>query len=81
MESRLKGTQWETWIQPDYEPDLDDFDYDLNDDSGTLHVIPANDVARHSLSHDCWCVPEIEWEADELVYLHNAMDGRDRKPH
>lgn len=40
------------------------------------HILPVNDLRDH-VEHDrCWCRPE--WlDGDEIVLVHNSMDGRE----
>ena len=43
----------------------------------TIHVIPLEDLREHDAKETCWCKPrELEDQPD--VYIHNALDGRER---
>jgi hypothetical protein len=45
----------------------------------TQHVYPLNDLRDHDLEGtDCWCHPEIDDSADELLVIHNALDQREK---
>lgn len=45
----------------------------------TWHIIPLDDLRDHIDSEDCWCGPqEVDDECDEVVFVHNSMDGRER---
>ena len=46
-----------------------------------IHVIPARDQKEHLLTPNCWCAPYIDLDADCEVYVHNALDGRDKRFH
>lgn len=81
MPSLSKGSLLARWIDPNAVPRKEDFDYNLDDTVGALHVLPTNDVRRHYLDESCWCSPEVDWDADELVWVHNAADRRDGDPH
>lgn len=49
---------------------------------GSWHVIPLDDLKEHVVSEHCWCEPEVDLDhEDDLIFTHNALDGRDRKPH
>lgn len=50
------------------------------DSDSNVHVIPLNDLKEHELMANCWCSP-IRDEEDAYVVVHNALDGRDRRPH
>lgn len=41
------------------------------------HIVPINDWRKHEPSCMCWCHPQPD-EVDERVWLHNAMDQRDK---
>jgi hypothetical protein len=51
----------------------------LNATAEAIHAIPDNDTAKHLLDEDgqCACHPWIDDEADSLVYVHQAFDGRE----
>ena len=38
-------------------------------------------VREHECSADCWCGPTLDDEAEELVYVHHSLDGREREVH
>lgn len=41
------------------------------------HVIPMGDLRDHEPSCDCWCRPAADTEC-EWVFVHNALDGREK---
>lgn len=46
-------------------------------ESGSVHVLPVNDLREHDESSGCWCHPT----EDELVaglFIHHSMDGREQ---
>jgi len=45
-----------------------------------VHVVPRGDIREHETSAECWCAPTPDTGASNL-YIHNAEDGRDGKPH
>lgn len=50
-------------------------------------IIPENDIRPHDPVSSCWCNPTVNPDAEELMWNHNALDGREdyfggkRKPH
>lgn len=52
-----------------------------NPDSELLavHAIPGNDIHIHDLNDDarCACNPWVDEEAEDLLIVHNAFDGRE----
>lgn len=51
------------------------------EDLEVYHVVPGNDRKEHCASALCWCEPEFDPDAPGLVYVHNALDGRDKRLH
>lgn len=47
--------------------------------SEAVHAVPDNDVHPHGLDDDgqCACKPWLDDEADGLLWVHNAFDGRE----
>lgn len=44
-----------------------------------IHIVPLGDLREHEDSESCWCGPEeLDDDGDEVVFVHKAMDGRDR---
>lgn len=41
--------------------------------TGTVHVLPVNDLRDHEETLDCWCRPR----EDDGVITHNSMDRRE----
>ena len=39
-----------------------------------LHIMPIGDLRDHSDDKKCWCNPVY----DDGLYIHNAMDGREK---
>ena len=46
-----------------------------------FHCVPSADIKEHEDDADCWCSPVIDPDEDDLVYIHNALDGRDGVRH
>jgi len=47
-------------------------------DHGERHIIPANDIIKHTEDMFCQCNPTVEVQEDEyLLVIHNAYDGRE----
>lgn len=48
-----------------------------------IHAVPDNDTALHLLNEDgeCSCHPWIDDEAESLVWVHRAFDGREEYAH
>ncbi len=50
-----------------------------------VHIRPRNDLIWHELTDDCVCGPEALQPSDDecgpvrWLYLHNALDGRERQ--
>jgi hypothetical protein len=44
---------------------------------GDAHLVPDNDVFQHTLSRDCGCRPQHDLTADDFVFGHRALDGRE----
>lgn len=42
-----------------------------------IHCTPEDDTKEHSSYSDCWCNPEVAYEGNVPIYIHNALDGRD----
>ena len=42
-----------------------------------IHVIPVDDLKPHIESSDCQCDPIEKVEAEGIIYVHNAFDGRE----
>jgi hypothetical protein len=45
-------------------------------DDERIHVVPINDLRRHTASPDCWCKP-TEDEGWPDVWVHHSMDKRE----
>ena len=45
-----------------------------------FHVVPGSDTKEHEVSRNCWCKPVRDEEVLDL-FVHNALDGRDRDYH
>lgn len=41
-----------------------------------INVVPLNDWIIHDDSTICICEPSIEWNNNEMLIIHNAIDGR-----
>jgi len=52
---------------------------DQDDELESYHVVPAGDVKPHVASETCWCRPELDPDDDALIYIHNPLDGRDKR--
>lgn len=46
------------------------------DQDDNLHVVPENDLREHEISERCWCRPQRDDEAPNVI-VHNSMDGRE----
>ena len=47
-------------------------------DADQVHVVPINDMKRHTLTPGCECQPVIEETGDVLdIVIHNSFDGRE----
>lgn len=53
----------------------------LDDEPKVWHVVPLGDLKEHEDSPDCWCEPVLAPEAEDLVYVHHSLDGRERMVH
>lgn len=42
----------------------------------SLHVMPINDIEPHEESSTCHCGPRLVIENGEMIFIHNAFDGR-----
>lgn len=42
-----------------------------------VEVSPEFDLQDHISSEDCPCIPELKWQGDISMLVHNAFDGRD----
>lgn len=38
------------------------------------HVVPTNDLRRHTMTTGCWCRPSI----DDGVMVHHSLDRREQ---
>lgn len=53
------------------------------------HVAPLHDLYLHEFNRDgdCWCCPELDYDSEEITYVHHTYDRREdyeegwRKPH
>ena len=45
----------------------------IENDHGTMEVVPDNDLKPHLLDGRCWCLPFD----DRGVLVHNSMDRRE----
>lgn len=43
----------------------------------STHVVPLGDLRDHEASAQCWCHPTQDDEADSVLYVHHALDGRE----
>lgn len=43
----------------------------------SIHVLPENDQQEHIKDFTCKCFPVIGFEADRILIIHNAFDGRE----
>lgn len=57
----------------------DDQPHHPDDDVECYHVVPAYDLKEHVASAGCWCRPELDPDDDAMIYIHNPLDGRDRR--
>lgn len=53
----------------------------MEDDVQSWHIVPVGDTKEHINSHTCWCEPVIDPCSDGLLYIHNALDGREGELH
>lgn len=81
MPSLSKDSLLARWMDPDRQSRPSDYEVDDTQTVGALHDVPVNDTRKHALSPDCWCEPIVDEEADELLYVHFAHDGRDKDYH
>jgi len=46
-------------------------------DMGNLvqHIVPVDDLQPHTLTHDCWCQPELDHE--DWIATHHSADCRE----
>lgn len=51
------------------------------DDIPSWHIVPVGDIKEHVNSPYCWCEPVIDPCSDGLLYIHNALDGREGDLH
>lgn len=42
------------------------------------HVYPTNDLRDHVFSPKCWCKPVLDEEEGGRLWVHNAMDQREK---
>lgn len=49
----------------------------LFDSLEAVHVVPLDDLRHHEPTMGCWCCP-VEDEGSDGVFVHNALDGRER---
>ena len=42
-----------------------------------INVTPTNDLKEHIDDTTCWCNPEVILENNEMIVIHNSMDGRE----
>jgi hypothetical protein len=52
----------------------------MRTDRHDRHVIPVADFREHVAEPTCWCVP-LRDTLDPGLYIHNALDERDRYEH
>ena len=46
-----------------------------------LHVTPIDDTREHQVESTCGCCPRLEMADGEMIFIHNAYDGRtDQEP-
>ena len=48
------------------------------DSRACVHVIPLNDFRPHEASAGCWCGPQPSDPTEPQVYVHRALDGREK---
>lgn len=48
----------------------------VDEETREIHIVPFGDWIIH-YAVNCPCNAEIQEEEDYLVYIHNAIDGRD----
>lgn len=46
-------------------------------DSKTIHIVPINDVKKHTESRKCECDPDVEEYNGVIIIIHNSFDGRE----
>lgn len=44
-----------------------------------MHIVPTGDLKEHVGTSSCWCNPYLDAEADFPLFIHNALDGRDKR--
>lgn len=42
-----------------------------------INIIPLNDLKEHIEDNSCHCNPQIEFENDEMIVIHNSYDKRE----
>ena len=42
-----------------------------------FHVLPLNDIKEHRESYVCHCLPEVKYEGENMIVVHNSFDGRE----
>ena len=41
------------------------------------HVMPVGDLREHESNYLCFCKPEIRNEGENMIAVHNSLDGRE----
>ena len=44
----------------------------------TYHILPINDIEEHEEATTCKCKPEVKFENENMIVIHNSFDGRER---
>ena len=43
----------------------------------TNHQVPDGDLARHTPSIHCICVPKIQWHGEGMLVIHQSWNKRE----
>lgn len=43
----------------------------------SIHIIPINDLKKHTEESTCECCPRLIIEEGEMIFIHNTWDKRE----
>lgn len=42
-----------------------------------INVLPINDTKEHIENNSCWCNPDVIFENEDIIVIHNSHDLRE----
>lgn len=42
-----------------------------------INIVPVNDLKEHTEDNYCECNPNVIFENEEMIVIHNSYDGRE----